>query len=117
MAVAPPDLEKARRLLGLGLRARTVVVGVQQVRSAVMDGGVELAIVAEDASPHSRAKVVPLLQARGVQVVGGVTAGWLGAAVGRESVAAVAVVEAGLARGIRAAMAAPTDGWKNGGMG
>ncbi|HVZ48532.1 MAG TPA: ribosomal L7Ae/L30e/S12e/Gadd45 family protein [Gemmatimonadaceae bacterium] len=113
------DVERARvkALLGLGLRARTVVVGVQQVRHAAAKGQVALAVVADDASAHSRAKVVPLLGARRVQVVGGVTAAWLGEVVGREATAAVAVVDAGLARGIREAVASPAAGPQNGGTG
>lgn len=111
------ELAKVKGLLGLGLRARTVVVGVQQVRAAAAKGQVALAIVADDASAHSRAKVLPLLGARRVQVMGGVTAGWLGEVVGREATAAVAVVDAGLARGIREAVASPAAGRQNGGMG
>jgi ribosomal protein L7Ae-like RNA K-turn-binding protein len=100
--------EKASRLIGLGLRARMVVVGVQQVRAAVAKGGVALAIVADDAAENSRAKVVPLLAARRVKVAGGVTAAELGAAVGRETTAAIAVVDAALASGISEALASPT---------
>ena len=97
--------KKVSALLGLGLRARTVVVGVDQVRGAVMKGNVEIAVVAGDASANSRAKIVPLLTARHVQMVDGVPAAALGAAVGRESTAVVAVVDAGLARGVRRAVA------------
>lgn len=108
---------KLRSLLGLGLRARTVVVGVQQVRAAAMAGRVVLAIVADDASVHSKAKVVPLLGARDVPVSGGVTAAWLGDVVGREATAVVAVVDEGLARGIREVVASTTAGRRNGGTG
>jgi ribosomal protein L7Ae-like RNA K-turn-binding protein len=108
---------RVKALLGLGLRARTVVVGVQQVRNAATKGQVALAIIADDASAHSKAKVVPLLVARRVQVIGGVTAAWLGEVVGREATAAVAVVDAGLARGIRGAVASPATGPQNGGTG
>lgn len=76
-----------------------------------------LAIVADDASVHSRAKVLPLLDARRILVIGGVTSGWLGEAVGRQATAAVAVVDAGLARGIREAVASLAGGRQNGGMG
>lgn len=99
---------KASRLIGLGLRARMVVVGVQQVRAAVAKGSVALAIVADDAAEHSRAKVLPLLAARRVRVENGVTAADLGAAVGRETTAAIAVVDAALASGISEALASPT---------
>jgi ribosomal protein L7Ae-like RNA K-turn-binding protein len=92
------------RLVGLGVRSRGVVVGVEQVREAVKKGQVALAIVASDASQHSVSKVVPLLEARRVRFSREVTAADLGQAVGREQTAAVAVVDRELARGIRALM-------------
>lgn len=97
--------KKVSGLLGLGLRARTVVVGVEQVRAAVAKRRVVLALVADDAAENSRAKVLPLLGARRVPVVGGMTASDLGAAVGRETTTVVAVVDEALARGIRGALA------------
>lgn len=106
---------KAHRLLGLGVRARTVVTGVEQVRASVMGGRAALVLVADDASRHSRDKLVPLLTARRVPFVGGVTMEWLGTAVGKETTAAVAVVDAALARGIRDAMELPRHA--NGGLG
>ena len=99
------EWRKVAGLLGLGVRARTVVVGTDLVRTAVRKGSVALAVVADDASPNSRAKVVPLMTARRVAMVGGVTTQQLGAAVGREHTAVVAVVDESLARGIRGAMA------------
>jgi ribosomal protein L7Ae-like RNA K-turn-binding protein len=92
------------RLVGLGVRSRGVVVGVEQVREAVKKGHVTLALVASDASQHSVAKVVPLLEAKRVEVLREVSSTDLGQAVGREQTAAVAVVDRELARGIRALM-------------
>jgi ribosomal protein L7Ae-like RNA K-turn-binding protein len=89
------------RLIGLGVRARNVVVGVEQVRTAAKKGNLEFAVVAPDASSNSREKIVPLLRARRVKFVEGPTAAELGAAVGREQTAAVGVVDRQLARGIR----------------
>jgi ribosomal protein L7Ae-like RNA K-turn-binding protein len=89
------------RLIGLGVRARNVVVGVEQVRTAAKKGSLEFAVVAPDASANSREKIVPLLRARRVKFVEGPTAAELGAAVGREQTAAVGVVDPQLARGIR----------------
>lgn len=89
-------------LVGLGVRGRLAVVGVQQVRDAVMRGKAVFAIVAPDASRHSLDKVVPLLTARRVAYVEGPTAAELGQAVGRETTAAVGITDAGLAKGIRA---------------
>lgn len=93
--------QRMLRLIGLGVRARTVVVGVEQVRSAIKKGNVVFAVVAPDASANSREKVVPLLRARRVNFVEGPSAAELGAAVGREQTAAVGIVDPQLARGIR----------------
>lgn len=97
---------KLSNLLGLGVRGRLVVVGVQQVRSAVQRGVLRLAVIAPDASRHSLDKVVPLLRARHVTMIEGLSAAALGAAVGRESTAAVGIVDAHLARGVRALVGA-----------
>ena len=97
----PRVTERLLRLIGLGVRARNVVVGVEQVRTAAKKGSLMLAVIAPDASANSREKVVPLLRARRVMFVEGPTAAELGAAVGREQTAAVGVVDPQLARGIR----------------
>lgn len=89
------------RLVGLGVRSRGAVVGVQQVREAAQRGKVALALIAKDASKHSLSKVVPLLAAKRVRVVGIEKAEVLGHAVGREQTAVVGIVDAQLAQGIR----------------
>lgn len=99
------NAEATRKLLGLvglGVRGRLAVVGVEQVRDAAKRGKLALAVVAPDASRHSLDKVVPLLRAKKVLVIQGPGATALGHAVGRESTAAVGVVDWKLARGIRA---------------
>ena len=97
--------ETARRklvgLIGLGLRSRGVVVGVEQVRAAALRGKLAYAVVAPDASRHSLEKVVPLLTARRIEFAGSLTASELGAVVGRESVAVVGIVDRNLANGVR----------------
>lgn len=90
------------RLVGLGVRSHGAVVGVEQVRNAAFSGKLALAIVAPDASRHSLEKVRPLLDARRIRYVEGPSAAELGAAVGRETTAAVGIVDRQLARGIRA---------------
>ena len=98
------DAMTERRLLGLvglGLRARTAVVGVDRVRDAARRGRLALAIVAPDASRHSLDKVLPLLAAKHVEVVMGPAAGSLGAVVGRESTATIGILDPQLARGMR----------------
>jgi ribosomal protein L7Ae-like RNA K-turn-binding protein len=91
-------------LIGLGVRARTAVVGVEQVRAAARRGRLALAVVAPDASPHSREKVLPLLRARRIRVVEGPLAAALGAISGRAAAAAVGILDPSLARGVRAAV-------------
>lgn len=88
-------------LVGLGVRAGTAVVGVERVRDAARRGRLQLAIVASDAARNSLFKVLPLLTAKRVEVVMGPAAGSLGAAVGRQSTAAVGIVDRDLARGMR----------------
>jgi ribosomal protein L7Ae-like RNA K-turn-binding protein len=79
-----------------------VVVGVEQVRAEAKKGTMRLAVVAHDASRHSREKVIPLLKAKGIDIIEVMSADELGAAVGREQTAAVGITDAGLARGVRA---------------
>ena len=99
------DAHQQRKLLGLiglGVRGRGAVVGVERVRDAAKRGKLHLAIAAPDASSNSLDKVVPLLQARGISVISGPSAAELGAAAGRETTAVVGIVDRGLAKGIRA---------------
>lgn len=100
------DAVRARvlRLLGLGVRGRGAVVGVEQVRHAAHRGTLCLAVVAPDASRHSLDKVIPLLAAKRVTILEGPSADELGAAVGRQNTAAVGVTDRNLARGIQAAV-------------
>ncbi|MEO7511347.1 MAG: ribosomal L7Ae/L30e/S12e/Gadd45 family protein [Gemmatimonadaceae bacterium] len=103
-----PVLErKLLGLIGLGVRGRGVVVGVERVRDAAKRGFVRLAVVAPDASRHSLDKVVPLLQARGIRIIDGPSAAALGAAVGREATAAIGITDPSLAAGVRKLFDAP----------
>jgi ribosomal protein L7Ae-like RNA K-turn-binding protein len=102
---------KVLGLLGLGARGRLVVVGTEQVRLAAQKGTLRFAVVAVDASRHSLDKVVPLLRARRVDVLEWSSAAELGHAVGRETTAAVGILDEALAHGIRGAVAgAPPAG-------
>ena len=92
---------KVSSLLGLGVRGRLVVVGVENVRAAAQRNKLFYAVVAPDASHNSLDKVVPLLNARRVRFVELGGASELGAAVGRTSTAVVGIVDETLARGIR----------------
>jgi ribosomal protein L7Ae-like RNA K-turn-binding protein len=102
--VNPEVTRSVLRLVGLGVRSRNAVVGVEQVRDAAKRGKLVLAVVAHDASVHSVAKVVPLLEARRVRILRTPSAIDLGHAVGREQTAAVGIVDRQLAKGIRALM-------------
>ena len=101
---------KLLRLVGLGVRGRLAVVGVNQVRDAVLRGKLALAVVAPDASENSLDKVVPLLRARHVRIIEGPSAADLGAAVGKEATAVVGVTDGQLARGIRDIVEEGSDG-------
>ena len=101
-------------LLGLGVRSRGAVVGVEQVRDAARRGKLKIAVVAPDVSRHSLEKVVPLLQAKRIRIVEGPSGVVLGRAVGRETTAVVGVVDGQLARGIRALLEASAGGAPNG---
>ena len=79
-----------------------LVVGVEQVRVEAKKGTLKLALIAHDASHNSRDKVLPLVRAKGIDIVEAMSADELGAAVGREQTAAVGITDAGLARGVRA---------------
>ncbi len=101
--MSPEAARKIVKLLGLGARGRLVVVGAEQVRAAAKKGKLSLAVVASDASENSRDKVLSVLKAKNIRAIEGITAADLGAAFGRESTAAVGVLDADLARGIQQA--------------
>lgn len=98
----PVGQRKLLGLVGLGVRGRGAIVGVQQVREAARRGKLYLAIAAPDASGNSLDKVLPLLRARGITVIAGPPAAELGSAAGRETTAVIGIVDKGLAKGIRA---------------
>ena len=71
------------------------------MRGGRVKGTLKLAIVARDASKNSLDKVVPLLKAKRVMILDGISAASLGAAVGRDATAVVGIVDVQLAKGIR----------------
>ena len=101
MTLSALDRGRLLRLVGLGVRGRGAIVGVEQVREGAKKNKVAYAIVAMDASRHSLDKVVPLLNARRVRFVEVPSAAELGGAVGRETTAVVGIVDRQLAKGIR----------------
>lgn len=108
--------QRVLRMIGLGVRSRGAVVGVEQVREAAKKGKLALAVVASDASHHSISKVVPLLVARRVPVAHVPSASALGHAVGRETTAVVGITNGQLAQGIRELMdSSPSMDGRDGG--
>ncbi len=101
MSLSAVDRGRLLRLIGLGVRGRGAVIGVEQVREGAKKNKVAFAIVAMDASRHSLDKVIPLLNARRVRFVEVPSAAELGGAVGRETTAVVGIVDRQLAKGIR----------------
>ena len=101
MTLSAVDRGRLLRLVGLGVRGRGAVVGVEQVREGAKKNKVAFAVVAMDASRHSLDKVIPLLNARRVRFIEVPSAAELGGAVGRETTAVVGIVDRQLAKGIR----------------
>lgn len=99
---------KVLGLVGLGARARNVIVGVDRVKEGARRGKVKMALVAHDASHNSRDKVLPLLLARRIGVWEGLTAAALGNAVGRDTTAVVGITDAALAAGVKRLVFATT---------
>ena len=101
---------KLLRLLGLGVRGRGALVGVDRVREAALKGTLVLAVVAPDASRHSLEKVRPLLAAKRIRVIEGPGSTALGHAIGREATAVVGIVDRNLAMGIQQVLDAASGG-------
>jgi ribosomal protein L7Ae-like RNA K-turn-binding protein len=97
------DRERAGAgLLGLGARARRLAIGVEAAREALRRGVAEGLVLARDASPRAREKLIPLAAHRGVVVLKGPVAEEFGRMLGRPPVHGVAVLDRQLARGLRA---------------
>jgi len=102
--------QRVFRLLGLGVRSRGAVIGVEQVRESAKANKLAFAVVASDASTNSLDKIVPLLNARRVRFIEVPSAAELGAAVGREQTAVVGIVDRHLAAGVHDLVSAPPRG-------
>lgn len=97
--------------LGLGIRAGSVVVGVDAVRRSLQAREIRCIVVARDASQRAREKVVRLASALGVPQVEGPEAAELGARLGKPPVMVAGVRDAALADGI---VRAGADGKRQG---
>jgi ribosomal protein L7Ae-like RNA K-turn-binding protein len=87
-------------LIGLGHRARNIVVGVDAVRKELQAGKCRCVVVAEDASPRAVDRVVRLAAAKGVPLVAGPGAAAIGTQLGKPPVMVVGVRDRALADGI-----------------
>lgn len=87
-------------LLGLGVRAGNVVIGVSGVRMKLQQGRLAVVVLAADASPRTRDKVERLARARGIPVLAGPVAERLGAQLGRPPVQTAGTGDRALARGL-----------------
>ena len=85
-------------LLGLAARAGAVISGTDAVRTEVREGRVRWVLLASDVAPGQRAKLEPLLQARGVRFHTAFSRDELARAIGRASASAVGIMDDGFAR-------------------
>ena len=99
-------------LLGLGLRAGHVIIGVEAVRRALQNGECRCIVVASDASQRALEKTVRLATARGIPQIAGPAAQEMGAKLGKPPVMVVGVRDPSLADGIIrvATEQGPTEG-------
>jgi len=88
------------RLLGLGVRAGNVVIGVAGVRAGLQRGKVVCVVLAQDAGERTMEKVTRLAEAKGIPVLRGPVATELGTALGKPPVQAVGVSDRALAQGL-----------------
>jgi ribosomal protein L7Ae-like RNA K-turn-binding protein len=84
---------RALNLLGLAARAGSVLPGTERVREGARDGRLVLALLARDASDHSRGKLLPLLQARRIPFLIEFERVELGGAIGRSPLSAVGLTD------------------------
>lgn len=87
-------------LLGLGLRAGNLVVGVDGVRGGLQRDDFWCVVLASDASDRAVQKIVALAQAMKTPIVSGPSADEIGLKLGRPPVMAVGVTHRSLADGI-----------------
>lgn len=94
------SVDGALALVGLGLRAGSIVIGTGGVRDALQQSKLALVVVPSDASSRTEDKVLRLARASGVPLAVVPTAIALGNSIGRTSVQAVGIRDRQLADGI-----------------
>jgi ribosomal protein L7Ae-like RNA K-turn-binding protein len=90
------------RLLGLGVRAGNVVIGVAGVRAGLQRGKVVCVVLAADAGQRTLEKVGRLAEGKKIPVLRGPASAEMGTGRGRPPVQAVGVTDHALARGLMA---------------
>jgi ribosomal protein L7Ae-like RNA K-turn-binding protein len=93
-------IERDLRMIGLGKRAGSVVVGTSRVRDELKRGRICLVVLAKDLSARTEEKVERLARAKGVRILQGPESGELGRHVGERPLQAVGVLDVNLAREI-----------------
>ncbi len=89
--------ERELRLIGLGMRAGSVVVGTSGVRERLKKDQIKLVVLAGDRSERTDEKVGRLAKAKGVRVLVGPDSQELGRRLGRKPTQTVGLLDANLA--------------------
>jgi len=97
---AEPPYEPLLRLLGLGVRAGNVILGVDGLRTALQHDQVICVVLASNVSDRAMEKVGRLALGKGLPVLAGPDALTLGDRLGRPPVQAVGVKDRALADGV-----------------
>jgi len=87
-------------LLGLGVRSRSIIAGVDAARRGLQSGDVHCVVMASDASDRAQDKVGRLARGKAVPVIVGPAAAELGSRLGLPPVMVVGVRDRALAEGI-----------------
>ncbi|AMA72706.1 MULTISPECIES: YlxQ family RNA-binding protein [Aneurinibacillus] len=90
-------MNKVEQMLGLAQRARKIITGEEFVIKAIRQGQVRLVILAEDASPNTRKKVMDKCSSYHVPCETYGDRCTLGAALGKEQRVVIGVTDVGFA--------------------
>lgn len=96
-------MDKLYRYLGLAARAGRCVSGGYGTEQAIRGGEAYLAVVAEDASENTKKHISDMCASHGVPLIVAGSREQLGAAVGKEYRASVALTDEGLANACKKA--------------
>jgi len=93
--------EKIRRLLGLGARARTVIIGSRETRAALRRGRVGLVLMARDGSARDRERLLRMAEEEETPAhTLGVESTQLGEWLGRGRVSVIGITDPNLAEAV-----------------